>query len=153
MGSNSSSEESPVSLTLPPFPRESDPEFWFLQAEAMFEISGIHKDKKKFNHLVASLGAEFAEDLTDMIRNPPTENMYDTLKKRLISIFVKSQEKNMLAVLRDIQLGEDCPSHMLYKMKEAVGENAKREDVLKTMWLKKLPFHVQDILEAGPENL
>ena len=55
---------------------------WFLQAEAMFFLKGIHNEDTKYSYLVGALD----ENLANFCK-PHTANSYATLKKRLLKMY------------------------------------------------------------------
>lgn len=60
---------------IPPF-WGADPELWFLQVEATFEVTKITVDKTKAHYLVASVESEVLPHIKDILsRNPPPENL------------------------------------------------------------------------------
>ncbi|GBO36482.1 hypothetical protein AVEN_184543-1 [Araneus ventricosus] len=42
----------------------------------------------------------------DIITSPPNNNMYKTLKERLINIFSDSEERRLKKLLQDVELGD-----------------------------------------------
>lgn len=92
LGNSSSSDANPslvqnnihkVSIRVPLF-WKPDPVLWFCQLEAQFVINGIIADGTKYNTAVAHIESNILTTVGDIIRNPPNNNKYDTLKTRLI---------------------------------------------------------------------
>ena len=79
-------EEHAVALKLPTF-WTSQPEVWFVQAEAQFQLRGIAADSTKYYHVLAVLDQETATRLLDLVSRPPSENKYEQLKARLLETF------------------------------------------------------------------
>ena len=71
-----------VSVKLPPFWPDKAV-LWFVQAEAQFLLRNITTDKTKFAHVMTMLDSKTAEYAMDIIRNPPEDDSYGTLKERL----------------------------------------------------------------------
>lgn len=145
------SEVARVSVKPPPFWRDNV-ELWFANVESQFVITGITKDDTKFHHLVAALDSDLASYVADVIKNPPKENSYDTLKKRLIEQFTESETVRIRTLLSDMLLGDLRPSQLLHKMTQ-LAENRLSDDILKMLWVQRLPLHIQHILSASSDNL
>ena len=74
-----------VTLKIPPF-WPADPQIWFGQVEAQFSTRGISSEKTKFDHIVASLAPEYAQEVRDLVLSPPSSTPYATLKAQLIQL-------------------------------------------------------------------
>ncbi|KAH7973598.1 hypothetical protein HPB49_026611 [Dermacentor silvarum] len=72
-----------VAIKLPPFPVDS-PEVWFAQVEAQFSLARITQDQTRYDYVVAHLDARYANEVRDILANPPTANLYERLKTALI---------------------------------------------------------------------
>ena len=59
-----------VALKLPTF-WASQPEVWFAQTEAQFNLCAIVADDTKYYYVIAALGQETAARLVDLIGQPP----------------------------------------------------------------------------------
>lgn len=47
-------------------------ELWFAQAENQFTIAGITQDATKYAHFAVHFDGRWAEEVNDIILNPPT---------------------------------------------------------------------------------
>ena len=133
-----------MSVKIPPF-WKTNPQIWFLQVEAQFAVSGITQDNTKYNIIIANIDSSVLNDVSDLLLNPPQENKYDVLKNRLIKVNADSEEKKLKTLLQDIELGDQKPSNLLRNMRELAGTRVA-ESVIKTLWLSRMPGHMQSVL-------
>lgn len=130
----------------------SNPELWFRQIESQFYTSRITSDSTKYHHVVAAMESEVLQHVSDIIISPPTSDMYEALKRRLIERFSESEELRLKKLLSDIELGDQRPSHLLSEMRELASGKVS-DELLKTLWLQRLPTQVKIILTASGDSL
>lgn len=140
-----------VALKLPHF-WEKSPELWFVNIEAQFRMSSITSDNTQYYAVIAALNADILIHVSDIVLNPPTTNMYQTVKERLISEFTDSEQKRLKTLLSELALGDDRPSLLLRKMRQLAGTQLN-DDLLKTLWLQRLPSQTQAILSVSDDTL
>lgn len=148
---NIRSEVAAASIKLPPF-WKNNPALWFCQVESQFEIAGIRSDKAKFNYIVGCVESNVLAQVSDLILTRPENNMYDTLKTRILSCFTESAETRFKKLISEISLDGKRPSHLLREMKELAGTGING-DVLKSLWLQRLPVQVQTVLVISTEDV
>ncbi|XP_055527693.1 uncharacterized protein LOC129720264 [Wyeomyia smithii] len=100
-----------VAVKLPDF-WKSDPTMWFAQAEAQFALAGVTQDETKFHHIVAKIDQSVICQVADLIRNPPAENKYTSIKDRLISRFELTPRTKLEKLLGSCDLGDLRPTHL-----------------------------------------
>ncbi|XP_055924770.1 uncharacterized protein LOC129956840 [Argiope bruennichi] len=125
-----------VSFKAPPFWKQN-PKLYFVQIESQFTIAGITKDETKYHHVVAAIETDVIAQVSDIILNLNEELMYEALKERLIEQFADSETHLLKLLLQELQLGDDRPS----------------EDLLKNLWLQRLPTAVQQFLAVSTGDL
>lgn len=148
---NSEPQISRVAIKPPPFWKKN-PNLWFAQLESQFSLSNITNDTTKFHHVVAAVESEILSSVNDIILNPPATNKYEALKTRLTEIYAESENEKIRKLLQGIELGDQRPSHLLTRMRSLAGTHLS-DDILKSMWLSRLPQNVQAILAASKEQL
>lgn len=150
-GSSSSSELqnaaiNKVSIRVPPF-WKPDPVLWFCQLEAQFAISGIVVDGTKYNTVVAHIESDILASVGDIIRNPPEQDKYVTLKNRLIHCHSDSEESRLKKLFNKCYLGDRRPSELYRQMQNLAGTDSGTQ-LLKSLWVQKLPQQIQLVLSS-----
>lgn len=140
-----------VAIKLPPF-WDKEADLWFINIEAQFILSNITQDSTKYYAVVSALNSEILSYVSDIVRNPPSTNMYTTLKDRLIAEFADSEQKRVKDLLLHAVLGDDKPSHLLRKMRQLANDKVG-EEFLKTLWIQRLPKETQAILSVSDGSL
>nr|XP_042900933.1 uncharacterized protein LOC122269874 [Parasteatoda tepidariorum] len=144
-----------VAFKAPPFWR-ANPEVWFIQLESQFVVSGISADDTKYHCVVSALDGDVLTLISDIIRQPPTDNKYETIKNRIIANYADSETARLKMLLKDLELGDKRPSHLLRSMQDLAGNSISTE-ILRSLFLQRLPVSVQQILsvcmEKGEQNL
>lgn len=140
-----------IQVKVPPFWKEN-PALWFKQLEAQFATTGITVDNTQFNMIVGVIESDILSTVSDIVLNPPAVEKYKTIKTRLIKEFTDSDTKKLNKLLNDLVAGDMKPSNLLRRMKE-LACNKVGEDLLRTLWLQKLPITIQTILSTKTEPL
>lgn len=144
-----------VAIKIPPF-WAHDPELWFRQVESQFALSGITSDDTKFYYITGNLEARYAADVRDILLDPPATERYQLLKTELIRRLGTSQEKKSRQLLEHEEIGDRKPSQFLRHLRGLAG-TAVPDELLKTIWLGRLPASMQAILvtqaEAGLDKM
>lgn len=151
MSLNNEGEINRVALKLPPF-WDKEADLWFINIEAQFKLANITLDSTKYYAVVSALNSEVLSYVSDVVKNPPTDNLYGTLKQRLKDEFSDSEQKRVKDLLSNAILGDDKPSHLLRKMRQLANEKVG-EEFLKTLWIQRLPTEIQAILSISDGDL
>lgn len=136
-----------VGVRLPPFWPEK-PALWFAQIEANFILSGIKDEETKFLHVISQLEHRYAAEVEDLICSPPSKDRYKKLKEELIKRLSASREKEVKQLLMHEELGDRRPSQFLRHLQHLAGPGVP-DDFLKTIWISRLPVHLQTVVAAG----
>lgn len=141
-----------VAVKLPPF-WKGDPLVWFAQAEAQFATRAISAEATKYAHVIAALPQEVAQDIRDILINPPQKEQYTTLKAKLIERVSASEQRRVQMLLTEEELGDRKPSQLLRRMEQFLGEQKLEKGILKQLFLQRLPVNVRLILASTSEAL
>ncbi|XP_076182736.1 uncharacterized protein LOC143154659 [Ptiloglossa arizonensis] len=133
-----------VAIRVPPF-WEKNPETWFRQLESQFVLAGITQDSTKYHYVSAHLENQYADLVNDIISDPPTQNMYDTLKAELIRRLSDTREQKIRTLLEHEEIGDRKPSTFLRRLQNLAGDTVSNE-FLRTLWLGRLPRNIQSVL-------
>ena len=125
---------------LPKFWRNSV-SMWFAQIEALFDISKITAEKKRYLCVVASLEEDVMLELADVIAKPPTGREYSELKKVMLARFGESVERKLNALLAGLSLGDRTPSSLFRAMAAKAGNDAS-DKLLLNLWQSRLPDEI-----------
>lgn len=136
-----------VAVKLPPFWADR-PKLWFAQADSQFTISGIINEATKFHYVVAQLDTRYAAEVEDIIDDPPAENRYQFLRTKLIERLSASEEQRVRQLVSEEELGDRKPSQFLRHLRSLAGTSALQDNLLRQLWLRRLPSNVQAILTA-----
>ncbi|GFR65672.1 transposon Ty3-G Gag-Pol polyprotein [Elysia marginata] len=125
----------------------TSPEVWFARVEAQFGTKNITTDQTKYDYVVSALDVKTAEEVQDVLVNPPDTNKYITIKTALLKAFGKSQAQRDSELLNLNGLGDRKPTALLRKI------NALNDDpqtLKRALFLSNLPSDIRSIL-AGQD--
>ncbi|KAH6930401.1 hypothetical protein HPB50_013186 [Hyalomma asiaticum] len=71
-----------LQLRLPTFWR-NNPQLWFAQVEATFDLHHISSEISRFRHLLCNLSPEVAQEVADVIAAPLDDAPYQRLKQSI----------------------------------------------------------------------
>jgi len=135
------SEINRIGLRIPEF-TPTDPELWFSIMDRSFQAAGITTDSTKFGYALTAIGPRYTLEVRDIIMNPPTVNAYQTLRTELVKRISLSQEHKTRQLLEHEEIGDRKPSQFLRHLRQLAG-NVVGDGVLRTIWISRLPTHVQ----------
>lgn len=137
-----------VSVKLPPFWPDK-PAIWFAQVEAQFQIAGIVADTTMYNYVVGQIDHKLAGEIEDIITQPqPAGQKYQILKSELINRLSMSEAQKVRKLLSDEELGDRKPSQFLRHLKSLAGTSLSDQNILRQLWLRRLPQNIQAILAS-----
>ncbi|GFT57377.1 uncharacterized protein TNCV_3969841 [Trichonephila clavipes] len=122
-----------------------------VQNRGSVQISRISLEETKFHYLVSQLEPKYVENIWDIV-NSKSDTKYTDSKNRLLSLFKESENLRIKRLLTGIELGDMKPSQLLQKLK-TVATSDISDNLIKTLWLEKLPESIKNILVVSDENL
>lgn len=140
-----------IQVRVPPFWKQN-PRLWFRQLEAQFANSTITSELTKFNTIVGVVESDILSSVSDLVLNPPTGNQYETIKQRLIKEFEETESKKLRSLFNELSIGDTKPSTLLRRMRE-LSCGKVGEELLKTLWLQRLPVNIQTVLATSGDDL
>ncbi|XP_017487053.1 PREDICTED: uncharacterized protein LOC108375436 [Rhagoletis zephyria] len=148
--SQNNNEVYATSVKLPQF-WTSCPEAWFVHTEMQFNMKNITQDTTKYEHTITALPQEVIVTILDFIQNPPHNNKFSELKKILIEKHSLSENRKLDKILPDSEMGDRKPSELYRSLMLLAGSNFS-QDILKRLWLRKLPKNLSTILASSSTN-
>ncbi|CAB0033515.1 unnamed protein product [Trichogramma brassicae] len=138
-----------VAVKLPAFWSER-PSLWFAQADSQFTLSDITSEVTKFRYVVFQLDARIALEVEDVITSPPAVTPYTFLRAKLIERLSASEEQRVRQLISEEELGDRKPSQFLRHLRSLAGNTIVQDNLLRQLWLQRLPSHVLFRREAHP---
>ncbi|XP_032677687.1 uncharacterized protein LOC116847131 [Odontomachus brunneus] len=139
-----------VAVRAPPF-WENEPELWFAQLEGQFLLAGVTQDATKYAHVLSQIDTRYAREVKDVITDPPATDKYLAIKTALIRRLSASQEHRIRQLLEHEEMGDRKPFQFLRNLRTLAG-NAVPEQLLRTLWLGRLPTTIQAILATRVQD-
>lgn len=123
------------------------PRLWFAQFESIMKPQK-KGDEDKFHLVVAKLGLDALQQVSDILTEPPTEDKYGTLKTRLIGAFEESESRQFQKLVSEMDLGDQKPSQLLRRMRD-LAKRKVPDETLQIMWTGHLPPAVRAVLSIS----
>lgn len=92
----------------------------------------------KLDYVVAALPQSTASVVRDILRSPPADQPYETLRKELIRRTTESEQRRLQQLLTAEELGGRKPTKFLRRMEHLLGDKATTMDT--SIFLKKIFF-------------
>jgi hypothetical protein len=139
-----------VAVRLPEFWVE-DPEFWFLQADAVFDTSRIVRSLTKYNYCLAKMPANVAATVKELARRVAAGDVpgpYEELRAKLLGSFQKSPWQLGFELLDLGDLGDRRPSVLMDAMLALLPPGCTPDYIFLCLFLRRLPADMRDQLAA-----
>lgn len=140
-----------VSSRLPEFWTDQ-PRNWFLQIETILKPQKL-SDQAKFDLVITKLSKDAIGQVTDLLIEPPETEKFETLKRKLLSIYEESATRQLQKLLSEMELGDQKPSQLLRRMRELAHKKVP-DDTLRILWQNHLLPATRAVLAvADSKNL
>lgn len=123
------------------------PRLWFVQCEAILGPQKL-SDDARFNLVVAKLGKDVIQQVSDILLKPPETKKFEALKARLLVVYEESENRQFQKLLSEMQLGDQKPSQLLRRMKD-LARGKIPDETLIIMWQGHLPSSVRAVLAVS----
>ncbi|KAL3969265.1 dedicator of cytokinesis protein 1 [Sarotherodon galilaeus] len=137
-----------VALKLPDFWLH-DPPSWFVHVEAQFALRGISADDMKYHHVVASLDPLATRRAMTLLRDPPAQEKYATLKELLLRRYALSDAERAEKLLNLSGLGGGTALELMENMLSLLGPD-DGGFLFAHLFLRQLPAAVRAVLANSP---
>lgn len=127
------------------------PALWFVTLENEFLANNIQADDIKYTTAIRHLDEQTVTDVSDILKHPPEDNKYGTLKKTLIERFSETLDEKIRALVAATELGNKKPSELLREM-QRLAKRRMEDAVIKTLWIQKLPMRIQELFTIIEED-
>ena len=138
------------SLNFPSF-WHLDPQIWFEQVEAFFQMVGITDDSQKYFLLLANANHKLLVYTADIVRNPSMRGNYFALKERILQVFSKPLNRQLEDLLEMHKT--EKPSKIIKAMKFFAAGRCDSVELTKIFLAKCMPEMQQSIAMGTDGNL
>lgn len=139
-----------VTVSLPTW-WPDQPEVWFARVEAVFRQRKITADSTKFDYVLAALDNEAAVRILDIIRAPPVNTSYQSVKDRLVGSLALTEFERACKIIHGIELGDEKPSTLMARMMALYDEN-NPHFLFRAIFLLKMPEFIREHLHEDVEG-
>lgn len=121
---------------------------WFTRLEAQFRAGKVKTESVKFNVVIAQAPEHMIEKLSDpeIARLALDKKCYEKLKEFLIQKFTPSEDERFANLMKDMGVHSNERPSDVYRAVEREAEGILPAEVVKKMWLLKLPLIIQMLL-------
>lgn len=144
----------PGKFRLPDFDYRSL-EIWFAAAEVIFGSNAVISEQAKFASLLQHLDSTRLRHIQSILCNPQEIQPFTKAKDVLLNLYAQTPEQKLEKLLNGVNITQDAsPSLLLEEIKTLGAGVVTDEDLLKRIWMQKLPAAIQShIATSGQLNL
>lgn len=131
----------------------TDPLIWFMDVEDKFLVYIIGEEHLRYRLILRSLPIYIIQVIKNVFMELSNLQPYSDVKKAILD----SRENTKIERLRkravEIQLGDKKPSEMLEALYDLTKGEDVEEEVLREIWLEKLPLDIRHSLASSERYL
>ncbi|VDP57937.1 unnamed protein product [Schistosoma mattheei] len=142
---------SPPSIQLMPFWPDNI-EAWSYYEEAEIHEHGVNDTRAQFLAVVNALPRQFNRYVTPSLFTSGASETYETLKRSILKRVDLTDSQRLDRLLNNIDLQHGSATDMLQRMGEVIGQRTFDDDLVKQLFLSKLPQQVQAVLVSFQDN-
>ncbi|XP_037572201.1 uncharacterized protein LOC119454308 [Dermacentor silvarum] len=128
-----------AALKLPEF-WQSDSELWFLSVDPLFRRHRVTSQTARYDYVIGAFPPAVIAIVRDILRSPPSDTPYDTLKTELIRRTTESEQRRLQQLLTAEELGDRKPTELLRRMRHLIGDQSAALDasIVQELFLQRL---------------
>ena len=127
----------------------TNPTLWFILVERQIRTHKLVDPEEILGLISSKLPIDVLARASDILEsNEDAQATLTRLKQRIISLYRVSDEEKLDELLKDVSLGTKKPSMLLTDMRILSSNVGAKEDLLKRLWLRRLPSRMQEHIAA-----
>lgn len=135
---------------LPTFPVfAGNVQIWFHQMELYFSAHSVEPEMR-LGILFCGLPAQLARSASDLISGP--YKRYEEVKAEILRRNTPSAQQKFRSLMEDDQIGDRTPTEYLARLRELSGGASRNEELLKRLFLSRLPSTVTAVLAPSADQ-
>lgn len=128
----------------------NDPVTWFTVTEIQFDLQRA-SDKTKYLSTLRALPPSACKKIDDFLQDPPSENLYNSIKSALLDRLAPSDERKLEQLLSGQDLGDGRPSEVLRSIRALAGSNFS-DHIIRSLWVRRLPPIIKTAIVGQPTS-
>ncbi|XP_075732920.1 uncharacterized protein LOC142775405 [Rhipicephalus microplus] len=135
-----------ANFILPKFWQASS-KLWFISVKPLFRRHRVTSQTARYDYIIGALPPVVIAIVRDIVRAPPHDNPYDSLKDEVIRRNTESEKHRLQKLLTSEELGDRTPAELLCRVRHLIGDYSAALDVsiLRELFLQQLPQQVRVI--------
>ncbi|XP_029159095.1 uncharacterized protein LOC114931282 [Nylanderia fulva] len=102
-------------------------------------------DTTKFRYVATQLSGEALRSVSDLVINPPAQNKYESIKRRVMSAYDEGNEARLRRLLRGHEMRDEKPTAYLHRLRALAGDQCG-DAIIRSLLFEQLPEAARTIL-------